>query len=160
MFGNAFMVCPVTEPMYYGPDSTPLNNTNKTRQVYLPKDSVWYDFWTNKKYEGGQTITVNAEIEKLPLMVRAGSIIPMADISQHTNAITQDHFTLKVYSGYDGEFTLYQDERDNYNYEEGSYSIINLHWDDASGEMNIGDRIGTYDGMPDQVSFNIRIIRR
>ncbi len=160
MFGNAFMVCPVTEPMYYGPDSTPLNNTNKTRQVYLPKDSVWYDFWTNKKYEGGQTITVNAEIEKLPLMVRAGSIIPIADSSQHTNAITQDHFTLKVYSGYDGEFTLYQDERDNYNYENGRYSLIDLRWDDASGELNIGDRIGTYDGMPDQVGFNIEIIGR
>ena len=160
MFGSAFMVCPITTPMYYGPNSTPLHNVSKTRQVYLPKDTVWYDFWTNKKYEGGQSITVAAEIDDLPLFVRAGAIIPMAEISSHTSAIAKDHYKLRVYAGHDGDFTLYQDEDDNYNYESGSFTLNNLHWDDTSGTLAIGERSGSYHGMPEQIEFEVEIIGR
>ncbi|WP_135555881.1 glycoside hydrolase family 31 protein [Paenibacillus cymbidii] len=159
MLGPALMVCPVTSPMYFGPQSTPLQHVPKTRSVYLPEGTDWYDFWTSQRVAGGQTINVNAEINTMPLFVRAGSILPMADSAPYSGAIVQDRFKVKIYSGCKGEFHLYQDENDNYNYENGHYTSISLQWDDSAGLLHIGERVGSYNGMPDRVSFDVEVVR-
>ena len=126
MFGPAFLVCPVTTPMYYAANSTPLAGVEKTRPVYLPSGSDWYDFWTGKRYTGGQTILADAPLETMPLYVRAGSIIPIGPDIQFTGDQPDAPIELWVYPGQDGQFTLYQDEGDNYNYEQGSFATIQL----------------------------------
>lgn len=159
MLGGALMVCPVTSPMYFGPQSTPLQNVSKTRAVYLPEGTDWYDFWTNERYNGGQTITVNADIDTMPLFVKAGSILPLAGENvQHSGMIPQDRFKLKIYSGCNGEFNLYQDENDNYKYENGDYSLIRLNWDNETGVLHVGERVGAFEGMPERVSFDVEVI--
>jgi alpha-D-xyloside xylohydrolase len=160
MFGNAIMVCPVTQPMYYAHNSVPLENMNKTRDVYLPAGTVWYDFGTGMKQEGGRVITANAAIDTMPLYVKAGSIVPMAEAVQHSGESSNSELRLLVYPGADGAFTIYQDENDNYNYEKGEYALIDLSWHDGSSTLIIGKRKGTYAGMPEVINFTVEIIGR
>ena len=89
MFGPALLVAPVTNPMYYSVDSNPLGNVDKTRRVYLPDGADWIDFWTGKKYKGGQWIVAEATINEIPLLVRQGSIIPMGPVMQYTSEKTE-----------------------------------------------------------------------
>ena len=78
MFGPSLLICAVTEPMYYGPESTVLNR-EKTWECYLPAGTIWYDYWTNEKYEGGQYVKVETPIDRIPIFVKAGAIIPVAE---------------------------------------------------------------------------------
>ncbi len=160
MFGSAFMVCPVTQPMYYVPRSEPLENADRTRRVYLPEGTAWYDFWTGAKHEGGQTITAEAGIDIIPLYVRTGSIVPMAEVAQHSGESSDREFRLLVYPGADGAFTIYQDENDNYNYDKGAYTLIELDWKDASSTLTVGGRKGSYEGMPEEISFTVEVAGR
>ncbi|AHG01419.1 glycoside hydrolase (plasmid) [Halostagnicola larsenii XH-48] len=144
MFGPALLVCPVTEPMYYGPESTPLEGRAKAREVYLPAGTDWYDFWTGERYDGGQTILADAPIEKLPLFVRAGSLLPMGPVVQHTADRIDAPWELRIYPGRDGSFALYEDAGDGYEYEDGEYAITPLRWDDTARELTIDDRAGTF----------------
>ena len=121
MFGPAFLVNPVTAQLYSSG-----TNTAKTRKVYLPNSTLWYNFWTGECLAGGQTIDAQAPIEIIPLYVRAGSIIPMGPFMQYATEKPADTLELRIYSGANGQFTLYEDENDNYNYENGQYSIIPL----------------------------------
>lgn len=157
MFGPSLMVCPVLNPMYFSAGSVPMKDVEKTRMVYLPEGADWYDFWSDRKYVGGQNITASAPIDKIPLYVKAGSIIPMTSDVQHTGEIRDDELIVVVYPGKDGHFTLYQDERNNYNYEKGEYTLIELEWVEDSGKLMIGDRIGRYSGMPEAVDCQIEI---
>ncbi len=119
MFGSAFLVAPVT------------TQGATTRSVYLPAGADWYNYWTNQRYKGGQTITVAAPIDVLPLFVRAGSIVPLGT----TILSTQQHqgiASIRVYPGADGNFTLFSDDGTTYRYEQGHDSITRLHWDDAT----------------------------
>ena len=122
MFGPAFLVAPVTD------------QGAVTREVYLPAGTDWYNFWTNERVHGGQTISVNAPIETLPLFVRAGSIIPFGEIVENT-AAPQKLTELRVYPGADGKFDLYQDDGTTYGYEKGKFQLTHLHWDDASQRL-------------------------
>ncbi|MDA3955613.1 TIM-barrel domain-containing protein [Oceanispirochaeta sp.] len=158
MFGNALMICPVTEPMYYSRNSEPLEGIPKKRQVYLPAGADWYDFWTEKKYSGGQTITAEATLEIMPIFVRSASIIPMAEVTQNCNVSSDCEIKLFIYPGSDGSFTLYQDEKNNYNYEKGDYSIIDLEWNDDEARLTIGERRGSFQGMEDEIIFTIQVI--
>lgn len=133
MFGDAIMVCPVTEPMYYKPDSEKID-APKSRKVYLPEGG-WYDFYTNKHYNGGQWIVADAPIDVIPLYVREGSIIPVCEPAQSTDELSQD-ITLLVYSGKDAEYTLYEDEFDGYGYENGRYKLTDIRWNDKNGELD------------------------
>jgi len=152
------MICPVTEPMYYESNSRPLEGTAKTRKVYLPAGCDWYDFWSEKRYKGGQTIEAPAPIDRIPVFVRAGSILPMTEGIQHTGQMRDDWFKLVVYPGDDGSFTLYQDERDGYGYEEGRFATTELTWSDREGKLTIHPRVGEYPGMPEKVTFVHRIV--
>ena len=155
MFGPALLVCPVTSPMYYGPESTPIAETSKTRPVYLPKGSVWYDFWSDRTYRGGQTIEAEAPIDRLPLFVRAGSIVPMGPVVQYAAEQQGKELTIHIYAGADADFTLYADEGDSYRYEQGECARIPLHWNDKKNSLTIGERQGSYRGMSQTQSFRI-----
>ena len=134
MFGPAFLVNPVTEP---GANS---------RRVYLPK-AKWFDFWTGTSADGPRTVDAAAPIEKLPLFVRAGSILLMGPEKEWSTEKAEDPMELRIYRGADGDFTLYEDENDGYNYEKGVHATIPFHWDEAKQALTIGERKGDFPGM-------------
>ena len=119
----------------------------KTATKYLPKGAVWYDFWTNKTYKGGQTVTLQTTLDRVPMFVRAGSILPLAPEMQYVGEKSWDNLEIRVYPGADGSFTLYEDEGDNYNYEQGYYATITFVWNDKARTLTIGTRQGGYKGM-------------
>jgi alpha-D-xyloside xylohydrolase len=129
-----------------------------SRPVYLPADTKWIDFWTGETLAGGLTITADAPIEKIPLMVKAGSIIPMGPLVQYAAEKPADPIELRVYPGADGTFTLYEDENDNYNYEKGVYSTIAISWNDANRQLTLDARQGSFPGMLNQRTFNVVIV--
>ena len=142
MFGPAIMACPVTSA------------SATSRNVYLPEGSSWYDFWTGTSFAGGQTISASAPIEKMPLFVRAGSILPYGpEIEYATESV--DPMEIRVYRGADGRFTLYEDENDNYNYESGSYATIPFTWDETTQTLAIGARQGSFSGMRSNRTFRV-----
>ncbi|MGD0876677.1 MAG: TIM-barrel domain-containing protein [Anaerolineales bacterium] len=155
MFGPSFLVCPVTHPMYYGPNSTPLPSSEETRAVYLPAGSDWFDFWTDQCYSGGQTVLANASIYTMPLFVRSGSILPLGPEIQYAGEAVDAALVLKIYTGCNGHFTLYEDEADNYNYEKGSFAAIEINWEDESGCLILGERQGSYPGMKKSLKLDI-----
>ncbi len=143
MFGPSLMVCPVYE------------YKARNREVYLPKGIVWYDAYTGKATVGGQTITVSAPYERMPLFVKAGSILPVGPEIEYTNQKLDAPIKLFVYTGADGKFELYEDEGLNYNYEEGKYSTIDISWSEQSKILTIGERKGKFEGMPENRTFEI-----
>jgi len=142
LFGPAFLVNPVTDP---GVNS---------RRVYLPK-AKWYDFWSGTSLEGSRTIDAGAPLEKLPLFVRAGSIVPVGPEKEWSTEKVEDPIEVRIYRGADGDFTLYEDENDGYNYEKGMYATIPFHWDEAKQILTIGERRGDFPGMLAERTFQI-----
>ena len=114
---------------------------------YLPKGADWYDFWTGKRYKGGQNVTIETTLDRVPMYVRAGSIIPLGPEMQYVGERSWQELELHVYPGADAAFTLYEDEGDGYRYEQGVYSTITFRWDDRSRTLTIGDRQGSYPDM-------------
>lgn len=155
MFGPALLVNPVTQAMYYGKDSTELHNTPKSRPVYLPEGSDWYDFWTGKQFTGGQTIIADAPLDALPVYVRSGSILPIGPDIMYADESPDAPIELRIYPGQSGTFTLYDDEGDNYNYEQGYFATIRISWDEGARHLTIHDREGSYPGMPTVRQFRI-----
>ena len=130
----------------------------QTRNVYLPAGTQWIDFWTGTTYSGGQTIVADAPIDKIPLLIKAGSIVPMGPFLQYSTEKPADPLEVRIYRGADGSFTLYEDENDNYNYEKGAYSTINFYWDDTKNELTIGERNGSFPGMLMERQFQIVLV--
>nr|WP_255495267.1 TIM-barrel domain-containing protein [Dysgonomonas sp. 521] len=145
MFGPSLMVCPV-----YTYKST-------SRDVYFPANTNWYNYETGEYITGGKTMKVSAPYERIPLFVKEGAILPMGTDIQSTKEVQAD-LTVKVYTGKDGEFTLYEDEGVNYNYEKDAYSTIKFSYDEASKVLTIDDIKGEYNGMPKDRTFNIEWI--
>jgi alpha-D-xyloside xylohydrolase len=143
MFGPALMACPVG---YY---------KARNRSVYFPKQSGWYDLYTGDYILGGQHLVVDAPYERIPVFVREGSIIPFGPEIQYCDEKPADLITLYVYAGKDAQFQLYEDEGSNYNYEKGKYSTIDLRYDDATRTLTIGQRKGSFKGMPKQRRFQV-----
>jgi len=136
MFGNDILVCPVVK-------ANALN-----RKVYLPSNTYWYDFWTNGKFNGGETVVADAPIEKIPLFVRAGSIIPIyATVRDYANDKSSEDMEIRVYSGADGTFSLYEDEGVNCNYKDGKYSEIKMVYIDCEKSFTLMPRDGSFPGM-------------
>ena len=127
----------------------------KTAEKYLPKGALWYDFWTGKAWKGGQTVTLTTQLDRVPMFVRAGSILPLGPEMQYVGEKAWDRLELRVYPGADGTFMLYEDEGDNYNYERGQYTTINLQWDDKRHTLTIGRRQGSYPDMIENRMFTI-----
>lgn len=135
MFGPSLLAAPVYE--YQA----------RSREVYLPKKTGWYDFYKGAYFDGGKSITAAAPYERMPLFVKAGSIIPMGEEVQYTSEKPDMAITLYVYAGTDATFTLYEDEGTNYDYEKGKYTNIPLFYNDKTKELTIGDRLGEFDEM-------------
>ena len=135
-------------------------NKEKTREVYLPAYHTWYDFWTGETFEGGRKIKTDAPIDKLPLFVKAGSIIPMGPFLQYSTEKPADPIELRIYPGADGGFTVYEDENDNYNYEKGIYATVDFKWDDVHRQLTVGDRKGEFPGMLKERTINVVLVTR
>ncbi|MCR4584148.1 MAG: glycoside hydrolase family 31 protein [Lachnospiraceae bacterium] len=131
MFGDAMMVCPVTEAMYFGKNK----KDSTTRSVYLPAGCDWYDMYTDEKYEGGRWIEADASLEKIPVFIKAGAVIPMTEAALST-AELKDEYVFHIYPGADGSFTMYEDAGDGYGYEKGEYSLTEYRWDDKKAELS------------------------
>lgn len=146
MFGTAFMACPV------------YTYKARSRKVYFPQSEGWYDFYSGQFLQGGTEQTVAAPYERMPLYVRAGSIVPVGPEMEYTDQKTTDPVTLYVYAGKDGHFTLYEDEGINYNYEKGAYTTIPVAYNDASKTLTIGRRTGQFSGMMQQRTFKVVLV--
>jgi alpha-D-xyloside xylohydrolase len=126
--------------------------------VYLPAGTSWYDFYTGEQVEGGKVVRVAAPLSRIPLFVRAGSIIPTGPELQYAAEKPDAPLTLFVYAGRNGAFTLYEDSGTDYGYEKGEFSSLPLSYDDARGELKIGARNGQFPGMVANRTFNVRWI--
>ena len=146
MFGPALLVNPVTEP------------SAETRHVYLP-EAKWYDFWNGTTMQGARAIEAATPIDRIPLYVRAGSILPLGPEKEWSTEKPEDPIELRVYPGADGNFSLYEDENDGYNYEKGVYATIPLHWDDAKRTLTIGERKGQFPGMLQTRTFRLVLVK-
>ena len=139
-------------------------SATKTITKYLPgKQTVngksvnckWYDFWTNRLYQGGRDVTIETTLDRVPMFVRAGSILPLGPEMQYVGEKAWDNLELRVYPGADGKFLLYEDEGDNYNYEQGQYATISFQWNDRSRTLTIGSRQGSFPGMLERRQFTV-----
>ncbi len=180
MFGRSILVAPVNKALYTPeqPNETDemsgwnRNNkklyiegltadwkADKTFEVYLPKGAKWYDFYTNKLYNGGVNIQADGTIDHCPVFVKAGSIVPLCgkDV-QYANVADWETLDIMIYPGADADFTLYEDEGDGYNYEKGICSTIDFHWNNKTRTLTIGNRNGQFPGMKTTRKFNIGII--
>lgn len=146
MFGRSILVSPVTKP-----------DVNEWR-VYLPEGTAWWDFWTNDKQKGGQTVNRAVTKDILPLYIKAGSIVPFGPKVQYSTEKNWNNMEIRIYPGANGSFNLYEDENDNYNYEKGAYSTITFSWDDATHSLTIGERKGSYPGMLKSRKFNVVLV--
>ena len=131
MFGHAFLVCPVTEPMYFGAGNKPVYRS-KSYGVYLPAGCDWYDFFSGRRYKGGQRVSVDLTLDNFPLFVKAGSIVPMAKGLSYATQVPEQPLELVVYPGADADYVFYDDAGDGYAYEKGEYREASYHWDEAS----------------------------
>ncbi|HZQ20988.1 MAG TPA: DUF5110 domain-containing protein [Terriglobales bacterium] len=143
MFGPSILVSPVIQA-----EAT-------KRTLYLPDSPAWYDFWTGATENGGREIDADAPLDRIPLYVRAGSILPLGPEIEYTDQKPAGPIEIRIYRGADGEFNLYQDEGDTYDYEKGSHSVIPLRWSEANKTLTIGKRQGEFSGMPKNMEFNI-----
>lgn len=143
MFGCSVLVTPVTKPGV------------TEWQVYLPEGTAWWDFWTNEKQQGGRTVNRAVTKDILPLYIKAGSILPFGPKVQYSTEKNWDNLEIRVYPGADGTFTLYEDENDNYNYENGAYATITFRWDDAARRLTIENREGSFPGMLQNRKFKV-----
>jgi alpha-D-xyloside xylohydrolase len=147
LFGPAVLVNPVTEP------------GATTRHLYLPNTN-WFDFWTGEERKGGKAIDAPAPLERLPLYVKGGSILPLGPDIEYASEKAADPLELRVYPGADGSFTLYEDENDSYNYEKGAYSTIPLSWNHKTRTLTVGERSGSFPGMLEKRTLRIVIVRK
>lgn len=144
LFGPALLVCPVTEPMYYEKGSRALESRIASRNVYLPGEASWYDFRTGLMHEGGQAIVADAPLEWMPLFVRAGSILPLSQPMQYVDEIPDAPWEIRVYTGADAEFTIYEDAGDGYAYECGEYALVKLRWTERTRTLTFSARQGSF----------------
>ena len=138
LFGKSIMVCPVTHPMYYEIGSRKIDAPVTSRKVYLPEGNDWYDFYTKERMAGGQWIEAFVDIRKIPLYVKAGSIIPMTEAVSNTFQSDKKEIQYQVFPGADACFMLYEDEGDGYSYEKGEYKFTKISWNDAEEKLTIG----------------------
>lgn len=161
MFGRSFLIAPVLTAMYTGKEGNKVIqdfSQVKTNKVYLPKESDWFDLWTGEKFKGGQEITKEIPIDITPAYIKSGTILPWGPDVQYATEKKWDNLTIRVYPGADGEFALYEDEKDNYNYEKGGYSTILMNWNEKLHTLTIGERKGNFPGMLQHRNFRIVLV--
>ena len=176
LFGHSILAAPIVEAQYTQEriiradamtgwdrqdvsDGSPVGaidwTQTKTATKYLPNGTTWYDFWTGRSYRGGQSVTFETSLNRVPMFVKAGSIVPLGPVMQYVGETAWDNLEIRIYPGANASFTLYEDEGDGYNYEQGVYSTINFSWNDRSRTLTIGGRQGEYPGMLRQRQFTL-----
>ena len=177
MFGRNILAAPIVNPQYteekiirtdamtgwnrkdVGGEKSDVRSIDftaaKSATKYLPKGVEWYDFWTNKRYKGGQNVALQTSFDRVPMFVRAGSILPLGPEMQYVGEKTWNNLEIRIYPGADGSFLLYEDEGDSYNYEKGAYATINFQWKNATRTLTIGAQQGSYPGMLKARQFTI-----
>ena len=176
MFGRSILAAPIVEAQYTaeavvkedamsGWDKKEAHDNGnlakvdfkaqKTATKYLPSGAEWYDFWTGKRFKGGQKVTLQTQLDRVPMFVRAGSILPLGPEMQYTGEKSWDNLEIRIYPGADGTFVLYEDEGDNYNYEKGVFATIAFQWNNKSQTLTIGNRQGIYPGMLESRHFTV-----
>jgi len=146
MFGPAILVNPVLKA-----DAT-------KRDVYLPDAPAWYNFWTGESIQGHRDLEADAPVDRIPLFVRAGSILPMGPQIEYASEEPGGAIELRIYRGADGKFDLYEDAGDGYGYQQSQHVVIPLAWDDRNSQLTIGARQGSYDGMIQHRRFNVVLV--
>lgn len=137
MFGGSILVCPVTSPMFYDRNGEELEG-NTDWNCYLPEGCGWYDYWDGRYWEGGQWVTVDAKLDRIPLFVRAGSILPLETGLTYAQQETGLPLEIRIYPGADSVFRLYEDAGEGYEYESGEYQWISLEWKEETRVLRIG----------------------
>jgi alpha-D-xyloside xylohydrolase len=161
LYGQSFLVVPVTQAFYAKGEKAEAKadfSTTQTYPVYLPLGTDWYDFWTEEKIKGGTSLQRETPIDLMPLYVKAGSIIPVGQEVQYATEKNWENLELRIYPGADAEFVLYEDEKDNYNYEKGNYSTIKIVWNDSARKLSIEDRRGEFSGMLKERTFHLIVV--
>jgi alpha-D-xyloside xylohydrolase len=157
LFGDSLMVSPVLEPMYYAAKSVPIEGAQRVRDVYLPK-GLWIDFWTGERIAGGRSVKVPAPLERMPVHVRAGSVIPVGPAVEHVGQAKDAPIELRIYPGADGVFTFYEDAGDGWGYERGEYTLTRMRWDDQRGRLTVLQRQGAFPGMARKRLFHVVVV--
>ena len=124
-------------------------------ETYLPQGADWYDFWTNERFTGGQTVQKDCPMDILPLYVRAGSIIPLGPNMQYATEKPADPIELRIYRGANGTFMLYEDDNETYDYEKGKRATIPISWNEDAHTLEIGKRSGEFPGMLKERTFHV-----
>lgn len=143
MFGPFLLIAPVTTPATF------------ERDVYLPS-GLWYDFWTGEMYSGGRYVRVLCPIDRIPVFVKAGAVLPLAPLGSQSSMEKVDRLELRVYPGANGCFELYDDDGETYNYEKGAYALIPIEWRDDEASLTVGEKKGAY-GLP-ELKLNVVIV--
>ncbi len=157
-FGPSLLVCPVTQPMYYDRGSRAINNVAKAREVHLPAGSQWFDFWSGRRHDGGQATVVDAPLDLIPVFVRAGSIVPMTQPMQYVDEDRSAAYELRVYTGADSAFVLYEDAGDGYAYEHGENALVLIEWNEHARELLIHARKGNFPEIVNDREYRIVFI--
>ncbi len=131
LFGESLLISPVVE------------YKARTRKMYLP-EGVWYNFWSGEAQEGGREIVASAELDEMPIFVKAGSIIPFGAKVQYATEPTTEPIEIRVYAGADGDFTLYLDDNTSYDYEQGIYSEVVMRYSEKSGEITLSSGVDKF----------------
>jgi alpha-D-xyloside xylohydrolase len=148
MFGPDLLVCPV------------YNFRARTREVYLPATSGWYELLSGQYFEGGKTYTAGAPLEKIPVYAREGAILPMGPEMQYTGEKPADPLTLYIFEGKDGRFNLYEDEGTTYGYEKGAFATLEFTWDNAGRKLSVGKLQGDFPGLVRERTLTIKLITK
>lgn len=156
MFGGSLLICPVTEPIYYGPNSEKISHPQLTRKVYLPQGYTWTDFHTGTVYGGGQEIILDVSLDRIPIFVRSGSILFKSQFYNHTGENTANDIIVDIYGGCSAQASLFLDDNDNYSYEKGNYCEIAFTWNDEDKCLTIDEPKGTWWSPEKHASFTIR----
>jgi alpha-D-xyloside xylohydrolase len=143
LFGPSLMVSPV------------YNYKQRDREIYLPKNSGWFDLYSGNFFQGGRKITIDAPYGRMPVLVKEGSIIPFGPELQYVGEKRADTLTLFIYTGRNASFVLYEDEGTNYNYEKGQRSLIRLNYNESTATLTIDQREGSFPGMIREREFKI-----
>lgn len=157
LFGKNFLICPVLEPLYYEKESRKLDK-EKTRACYLPEGCDWYDFWSGRRYAGGQWIQAGAPIDQIPVFVKAGTILPLSAGIQYADQKPEKGLELRVYPGKDTEFSFYEDAGNGYGFEQGEYAVTKFCWKEKEKNLIKEKREGSYPGMGEELPFRVVIM--
>lgn len=157
LFGKNLLICPVLEPLYYEKESRKLEK-EKARTCYLPEGCDWYDFWSGRKYDGGQWIQAEATLDKIPVFVKEGTVLALSGGIQYADERPENGLEIRVYPGKNAEFTLYEDAGNGYGFEKGEYAVTKFRWKENEKKLIKEKREGSYPGMGEELPFRVVVV--